>query len=374
MRAVKRVKENPRAGRGANQPVRLIDLDAAPDEILRCLAKDARLVSYGGANFGMPLDLIEPSSSRTVPNEKFFIRSNGPVPILDPASWRLAVSGTVQRPLSLSLDDLCRLPPRKLEAFLECAGNGRTRFDPLPPGTPWRNDAVGNAVWEGVALVDVLDLAGLTPTTVDIVSQGGDFPEMRRGIPLAVARDPDVVIVWRMNGESLPIAHGGPARLIVPGWAGIASTKWLVAIEAIDRPFDGFWNTDNYVFWDERGDPLRPIAEMPPKSVIVTPVEGATVGAGTFTVAGWAWSGFAPIRSVELSTDGGRTWRQTDLYPGARHGWRRWEAHWEALPGEHRLLARATDERRLSQPLVAPWNAKGYQMNGLHEVAVRVIS
>ena len=106
--------------------------------------------------------------------------------------------------------------------------------------------------------------------------QGADFPEMRRGLPLAVARDPEVLVVWGMNGDPLPVAHGGPVRLLVPGWAGIASTKWLVGIEAIDRAFDGFWNTDNYVIWDERGDPLRPVAEMPPKSVIVTPADGET--------------------------------------------------------------------------------------------------
>ncbi len=180
-----------------------------------------------------------------------------------------------ERPLSLSLDDLRRLGSSQVEAFLECAGNGRTRFEPLPPGTPWRNDAVGNAVWEGVPLGRVLDLAGVKPGTVDVVTQGADFPEMRRGLPLAVARDPEVLLVWGMNGEPLPVAHGGPVRLLVPGWAGIASTKWLAGIEVIDRAFDGFWNTDNYVIWDERGDPLRPVAEMPPKSVIVTPADGA---------------------------------------------------------------------------------------------------
>jgi DMSO/TMAO reductase YedYZ molybdopterin-dependent catalytic subunit len=374
MHTVKIVSKTARPEHGTNQPARFIDLDAAPEEVLRHLAKDPRLVPYGGANFGMPLGLIEPVTGRIVPNDKFFVRSNGPVPILDAESWRLGVSGTVERPLSLSLNDLLQFPLKRLEAFLECAGNGRTRFDPVPPGTAWRNDAVGNAVWEGVALAHVLNLAGIRPETVDVVTQGGDFPEMRRGLPLAVARDPDVLIVWRMNGEPLPVAHGGPARLLAPGWAGIASTKWLVAIEAIDRPFAGFWNTDNYVFWDERGDALRPIAEMPPKSVIVTPEDGATVATGPLTIAGWAWSGYAPIETVELTDDAGRTWHAINLASGERHGWRRWEAQWDTAPGELRLLARATDERRLSQPLVAPWNAKGYQMNGLHEIVVRVVS
>lgn len=351
-----------------------IDLESEPDELLRQLGKDDRLIPYGGANFGMPLGLIEPADGRLIPNDRFFVRSNGPVPVVDPETWRLEVTGTVEQPCSLSLGDLRRLGSSRIEAFIECAGNGRTRFEPLPPGTPWRNDAVGNALWDGVPLGRVLDLAGVKPGTVDVVTQGADFPEMRRGLPLAVARDPEVLVVWAMNGEPLPVAHGGPVRLLVPGWAGIASTKWLVGIEVIDRAFDGFWNTDNYVIWDERGDPLRPVAEMPPKSVIAAPTDGETLSPGPVPITGWAWSGFAPIQSVEVSTDAGRCWRVADLHPGERRGWRRWELVWDALPGQHRLQARATDERRLSQPVVAPWNAKGYLMNAIHEVVVVVES
>jgi DMSO/TMAO reductase YedYZ molybdopterin-dependent catalytic subunit len=349
-----------------------IDLESGPEELLRRLGKDERLVPYGGANFGMPLDLIEPAHDRIVPNNRFFIRSNGPVPIVDPKTWRLEVSGTVERPLSLSLDDLRRLGSSRIEAFLECAGNGRTRFEPLPPGTPWRDDAVGNAVWEGVPLGLVLEHAGVTLRTVDVVTQGADFPEMRRGVPLATARDPQVLLVWAMNGESLPVAHGGPVRLLIPGWAGIASTKWLTGIEAIDRAFDGFWNTDNYVIWDERGDPLRPVAEMPPKSVIVTPADRESISPGPVRIVGWAWSGFGRVQTVEVSTDAGRRWRTADLQVGERRGWRRWEFNWDAFPGQHRLQVRATDERRLSQPVVAPWNAKGYLMNAVQEIVVEV--
>lgn len=351
-----------------------IDIDSAPDELLRRLDKDRRLIHYGGANFGMPLDLIEPANDRLVPNDRFFVRSNGPVPVLDPKTWRLDVSGAVARPLSLSLDDLRRLGASRIEAFLECAGNGRTRFEPIPPGTPWRNDAVGNAVWEGVPLGRVLELAGVATGTIDVVTQGADFPEMRRGLPLVVARDPGVRLVWSMNGEPLPVAHGGPVRLLVPGWAGIASTKWLAGIEAIDRAFDGVWNTDNYVIWDERGDPLRPVAEMPPKSVFVTPTDGETISPGPIAIAGWAWSGFGSIQTVEVSTDAGCCWQAANLDRGERRGWRRWHLVWDAPPGEHRLQARATDERRLSQPVVAPWNAKGYLMNAIQEIVVEVES
>ncbi len=352
--------------------MQFVDLDTDPETLLRALAKDARLVPYGGANFGMPLDLIEPATDRLVPNDQFFVRSNGPVPVIDEQAWRLRISGHVDRELSLSLDDLRDFAPRQCEAFLECAGNGRTRFEPLPPGTPWRNDAIGNALWEGVSLADLLAAAGIRAGAVDLVTRGGDFAEMRRGLPLAVALDPAVLVALRMNGEPLPVAHGGPARLLVPGWAGIASTKWLVGIEVIERPFDGFWNTDNYVFWDDQGAPLRPIAEMPPKSLIVAPGDGAELSPGLVSIVGWAWSGFGAVQLVEVSTDGGTCWQPATLYAGERTGWRRWEIEWQASPGQHRLLARATDERRLRQPAIAPWNAKGYQMNAIHDITVHV--
>jgi DMSO/TMAO reductase YedYZ molybdopterin-dependent catalytic subunit len=352
--------------------VTFIDIDQLPDALLRDLDKNPRLVPYGGANFGMPLSIIEPANDRIVPNECFFVRSNGPVPVIDPVVWRLDIFGNVDRPRTFSLSELKQLGRVAVEVFLECAGNGRARFDPMPPGTPWQNDAVGNAVWEGLPLTAVLTLAGVRPDTVDLVAQGADFPEMRRGLPLTVANDPAVMLVWGMNGEPLPVAHGGPVRLLVPGWAGIASTKWISGIEVLDRAFDGFWNADNYVVWDEWGHPLRPVTEMPPKSVIVLPEDGRSLPAGPVVIAGWAWSGHGVIRAVEVSSDGGHQWLPTCLEPGARRGWRRWRLHWNAAPGSYRILARATDERRLSQPVVAPWNAKGYLMNAIHEIAVSV--
>ena len=372
MRAVMRkIDESPESG-GTLSVADFIDLDQPLEDLLRRLDKDPRLVPYGGANFGTPMALLEPSPGRLIANDRFFVRSNGPVPLIDPESWRCSIYGNVDTPLQLSLDELDRLPRRRQEAFLECAGNGRSRFEPVPPGTPWRNDAVGNAVWEGVSLADVLELAGVRPDTVDVVSQGADFPEMRRGLPLPVALNRDVLLVWRMNDEPLPVAHGGPVRLLVPGWAGIASTKWLQSIEALPRAFDGFWNTDNYVLWDVLGTPLRPVAEMPPKSLIVTPEDRGSIRSGESRLAGWAWSGYGPIRSVEVSTDAGGSWRAAELNAGEPHGWRRWELLWPAPPGQHTLLVRATDARRLSQPVVAPWNAKGYLMNAIHQITVHV--
>lgn len=343
-----------------------------PTQTLAALGKDPRLVPYGGGNFGMPLPFLEPDGKRIVPNDRFFMRSNGPVPTIEPAAWELEIVGNVARPAVLSLADLQAMPQRSVTAVLECAGNGRTGFDPVPEGTPWRYDAAGCAVWEGVPLAALLELTGVCEDTIDVVTQGGDFPEMRRGLPLSVARDSDTLVVLAMNGEPLPIAHGGPARLLAPGWAGIASTKWLVGLEALDRAFDGFWNTDNYVVWSAEGEPLRPVAEMPVRSVISAPEDGAVVPAGPLRVSGYAWSGYGAIRRIEISADNGATWQDAGFVADGRRAWARWDTTVEAAPGTLSLMARATDERGLRQPLTAPWNLKGYLQNGVQRVALTV--
>jgi DMSO/TMAO reductase YedYZ molybdopterin-dependent catalytic subunit len=218
----------------------------------------------------------------------------------------------------------------------------------------------------------VLVLAGVRDGAVDIVTQGGDFPEMRRGLPLAVARDPDTLLVLRMNGEPLSVAHGGPVRLLAPGWAGIASTKWLVGLEVLDRAFDGFWNTDNYVYWAEDGTALRPVTEMPVKSLISAPQAEARLSPGPTTISGYAWSGHGAIAQVEISTDGGASWANAALEQAGRRSWTHFRYLWQAEPGTHTLMARATDERRLQQPLVAAWNGKGYGQNGVHRIEIDV--
>jgi DMSO/TMAO reductase YedYZ molybdopterin-dependent catalytic subunit len=347
-----------------------IDLERGSEDLLAALDKDPRLVPYGGGNFGMPLALMEPEGGLTVPTERFFLRSNGPVPRIDPRRWELRLSGHVDRDLVLRLDDLRAMPWRTITAFLECAGNGRTRFDPVPGGTPWVNDAVGNAVWGGVPLRHLLALASVGEGAVDVVSQGGDFLEMRRGLPLAAASDPDTLVVLEMNGNLLTAAHGGPARLLVPGWAGIASTKWLVGLEVIDHAFVGFWNSDNYVYWSEDGTPLRPVTEMPVKSIISSPADGAMLATGPVTVAGYAWSGHGAIDRVEVSVDGGGCWEPARLVGTGRRSWVRFERTWSAGPGRHRLMARAVDERGLRQPARAAWNARGYGQNSIPEVGV----
>jgi DMSO/TMAO reductase YedYZ molybdopterin-dependent catalytic subunit len=355
-------------------PVALVDLKQGPQVLLQALGKDTRLVPYGGGNFGMPLELQEEAAvtDLIVPAERFFMRSNGPVPVIDAQAWKLEVGGHVERSLSLTLADLQGMTQRTLTAFLECAGNGRTRYSPVPEGTPWRNDACGTAIWEGVSLGEVLDRVGVRPGAVDLVAQGGDFPEMQRGLPLSVARDPDTLLVLRMNGEPLTVAHGAPVRLLTPGWAGIASTKWLVGLTVLDHAFAGYWNADNYVYWAEDGTALRPVEEMGVKSVIASPQADDRLQPGAATVTGYAWSGYGEVMTVEVSTDGGETWQAANLERAGRRAWTRFSLPWRATPGEHVILARATDERRLRQPVQAAWNLKGYGQNGIHAVPVTV--
>jgi DMSO/TMAO reductase YedYZ molybdopterin-dependent catalytic subunit len=342
-------------------------------DVLESLGKDPRLIQHGTTNYETPLELVD---GLLTPNELFFIRSNGPVAMdIDPAAWRLTVTGLVETELELSLADLQAMNIRTITAFLECSGNSRGRFDAegeQAEGTQWGNGGIGNVEWTGVPVRDVLDEAGVGEGVVDLVSTGGDFAEMERGLPLEVALSPDVMLAWEMNGEPLPKPNGGPVRLLVPGWGGIASTKWIVNLDLIDHPFAGHFNTESYVIIDETETKVRPVREMPVKSVITMPSPNASLTAGSQTVSGFAWSGFAGIARVEVSVDGG-DWREATIAEEAGPlSWVRFEWVWKATPGDHRLRSRATDQIALQQPETVPFNAKGYQMNAIYEVPVTV--
>jgi DMSO/TMAO reductase YedYZ molybdopterin-dependent catalytic subunit len=342
-----------------------------PEDLLRSLGKSPDLIPYSTTNFGTPEGAVD---GLYTPNELFFIRSNGPVSIDIPAAeWRLSVTGLVETPLDLTLEDLRALPNTTVSSFLECSGNSRSRFGTDVEGTQWGNTAIGNAEWTGVPLAAVLDQAGVQAGAVDVVSQGGDFPEMQRGLPMDKALDPNTLIVWEMNGEPLPAPNGGPVRLLVPGWGGIASTKWLVGLEVIDQPFQGHYNIESYVIINEDEQAIRPVTTMPVKSFISDPAPGDTLSAGPLTVAGYAWSGYAGIGHVEVSTDGGATWADAPIALEAGPlSWVRFEYPWDASAGDALLRSRAYDLRGLTQPDDVPWNARGYQMNAVYEVPVTV--
>lgn len=331
--------------------------------------KDTRLVPYGGNNYGLP---VEFQTSFITPTETFFVRSNGPVPEVDPDAWRLEVGGLVDSPLSLSLAELHGFPAVTMTAFLECAGNSRTTFEPKAEGTPWHNDAISNATWTGTPLAGILAQAGVKSEAVEIVCQGLDFAEMRRGLPIANALDPSTLLVWEMNGAPLTVPHGAPVRLLVPGWGGIASTKWLASLMLVDRPFTGFYNANNYVMTSATGEKLAPVREMPPKSIIVEPASGASLPAGKQRVRGFAWSGLGDVARVEVSVDGGDWFEAAIDQRAGRFSWVEFSFDWNTTPGSHEIRSRATDARELTQPEKPNWNAKGYQMNAIQAVNVTV--
>ena len=327
--------------------------------------KSPALLSLGdGLNFSTPLAQVE---GTVVPNPLFFLRSNYAPPDLDPAAWRLRIDGRVKRPLTVGLDDLRALPSQTETVWLECAGNSRRRFDPAGEGNQWDDQAVSNARFTGVPLQLLLDRAGIEDDAIEVVATGADADSFQRGLPLAVARRPDVLLAWEMNGEPIPRPNGGPVRLVVPGWAGIASVKWPARMEVVNTPFRGYFNAERYIFVDAAGQTVGTVREMPVKSVVAWPAQDEIVSAGAHTIFGFAWSAHGTIQRVDVSTDGERTWSPARLL--ATDGplaWTRWEADWHAAPGgDVTVAARAADSAGNVQPSEVPWNKFGYLMNAI---------
>ena len=300
-----------------------------------------------------PLELQE---GILTPVSRFYVRNNFPIP---KPPGGLTVDGAVARPVELTLQQLQKLPRRKLTATMECAGNGRIYMNPRVPGEPWGLGAVSTAEWEGVSLASVLRDALINPDAIEIVFHGADG--FARSLPVEAAKDKDILLVDRMNGEPLTPEHGAPLRLLVPGWYGMASVKWLFRIEASRVPFKGHFQVERYVIGD------RPLGAMLPRSLILNPPEGAAVDLTQHLVRGVAWTGRGEVSSVEVSDDGGQTWGEAKLLgTHLPHTWRRWEFDWSPKQsGPALLLTRATDSTGLSQPLQPVWNALGYANNGV---------
>ena len=339
-----------------------------------------------------PVNLESPFAalnSFLTPNNLFYVRNHYAMPELDARAWRLKVSGAVERPLELTYAQLRELPARTLPVTLECAGNGRAFLEPKAKGVQWQLGAVSTAEWTGVPLAAVLERAGLRPGAVDVVLEGADSglpggeprPPGRvtfaRGLPLAKARQPEVLLAYKMNGADLPKAHGFPVRAIVGGWYGMASVKWLTRIVVTDRPFRGYDQTAGYTVWEKiDGLPtLTPIGAIAVKASIARPAAGEAVPAGKdCTVRGFAWAGEAEVAKVEVSADGGKTWATAKLLGKAvPFCWRTWEYLWSTpAAGKHRLLARATDTRGRAQPLTRDPGRRNYIVSHVVPVEVTV--
>jgi len=331
------------------------------------------------------------------PTDKLFIRNNGepPPPTPDPDGWELTIDGAVQTPLRLSLAELRRrFAPMSLPMQLECGGNGRSLFVPETKGVPWGSGAIGVPEWTGVRLRDVLAAAGPLPEAVYTGHFSADRPVsgdprpmvLSRGIPLAKAMDPHTLLAWAINGEPLPPIHGFPLRLVVPGYPGSASQKWLTRIWVRDREHDGEGMTGTNFRLprqpmvpgarpDERN--FAVLESMPVRSIITSPANGSALPTGTRTLAlrGHAWAAERQVTAVDVTIDFGQSWVRADLFPPPNpFAWQRWHANVPLPgPGYFEAWVRATDNSGRAQPFqAANWNPQGYGGNAMHRIAVTV--
>ncbi|HSS52233.1 MAG TPA: molybdopterin-dependent oxidoreductase [Thermoanaerobaculia bacterium] len=324
-------------------------------------------------------------------NDLFFSRNHGGVPTVDREAYRLTVDGRVEQPLSLSLGDLRRFPRATALATLQCAGNRREEmmaYKPIPDELPWGTEAVSNAEWSGVRLSDVLAAAGLRPgdghaafTGLDDTERHGHRFNFGGSIPLHKALSGELLLADTMNGQPLPQVHGAPLRVVVPGYIGARSVKWLSRITVQEKPSDNYFqakayrlfpasfNKDN-VDWDKG----LMLGESPVTSVILSPEEKTTVPAGKVTVRGWSLAGGdRSIARVDVSADGGETWTVAGFVQGeGAFVWRTWEAVLDLKPGAREIVCRAFDTAAQTQPDAAAqvWNFKGYANNSWHRVRV----
>jgi sulfite oxidase len=324
------------------------------------------------ADLEMPLAGFE---EWTTSINQFFVRCHTYIPSVSIAEWNLKIDGLVERPVTLTMQDLKKFPRVQQAGVLECAGSGRSFYKPMVAGTQWAYGGVGNAMWAGVRLQDVLRQAGIKESALNIFCDAADMPlgkmpKFQRTIPVQKALHPDTLLAYEMNGQPLTIEHGFPLRVIVPGWAGDSWVKWLQHIEVLDHEFDGFWMKTAYrhpahsVPPGTAVDPkdMIPVTDLNVKSVISSPTGWARPGA--VPIRGKAWSNTSPVAKVDVSTDGGQTWIAAKLAgPQTKYGWRSWECPWKAALGEYTLIARATNAAGQAQPLSEEWNPSGYLWN-----------
>ena len=329
-----------------------------------------------------PLDAL---TDYLTPNDLFFVRHHWVPQLPDKSTWKLTVDGEVSSPLELTLADLKKLPKTSVTSVLQCAGNGRGLYKPYIPGVQWKYGAVGNAQWTGARVKDVLVKAGLKGGAKHLHTYGSDkppekVPPFHRSLEIEKVLE-DGVIAYEMNGQPLPDAHGAPARLVVPGWAGDHWMKWLTRLAPQPEAQKGFYMDVAYRYPLKPGEPgvafkpdeMAPVTVLPVKSSITTFPEKTRVGAPA-VVAGFAFSGAGEIARVDVSEDDGATWKPAVLGSHhARYAWRLWSHTFTPkAPGKVRVLAFATDVRGGIQPKEAVWNQSGYFHNAWQAVDIEV--
>ncbi len=337
-------------------------------------------------NHGMPLEALRESIT---PIGLHYLLIHYDIPHVDELTWRLTVDGHVARELALSLEELRALPAPEVVATMECAGNGRAQLTPRPLSQPWLLEAVGTGRWRGARLRDLLERARTESDAVEVLFTGLDRgienaeeQFFQRSVALADARHPDVLLAYELNGVALPVQHGFPLRLLVPGWYGMTNVKWLTRLTLIDEPFTGYQQERGYRLRQTDVEQGEPLSRMLPRALMVPPgipefmTRERTVSQGKLPIEGRAWSGHAPIAAVEVSADDGATWQDATLDPPelGRWAWRRWSFEWNAVePRRHVLCCRARDESGREQPAAQAWNVGGYANNEVQRVIVTVV-
>jgi DMSO/TMAO reductase YedYZ molybdopterin-dependent catalytic subunit len=336
-------------------------------------------------NHGMPLEALVHDLT---PVGLHYLLIHFDIPMVDEEGWQLSVGGHVRSPLELTLEEMRALPAVSQVVTMECAGNGRARLVPRPLSQPWLGEAVGTAEWTGTPLGPILDRAGILDGAVEVVFTGEDRgvqgeveQQYERSLTLDEARRPEVLLVYAMNGRPLLPQHGFPLRLLVPGWYGMTSVKWLRSITAVTEPFAGYQQAVAYRITQSEEDPGQPVSRIQPRSLMIPPgipefFTRARILQPTSecVIRGRAWSGWGAVVKVEVSTNGGSTWSDATLSAAmGTHAWTAWSFVWDASsPGEYELCSRATDAAGNIQPVDQPWNLQGLSNNMVQRVQVIV--
>jgi DMSO/TMAO reductase YedYZ molybdopterin-dependent catalytic subunit len=334
-------------------------------------------------NRGMPLEALRYSIT---PTGLHYLLIHYDIPEVNVEQWRLKIRGLVGKPLELTLDEIKKRPRRTMPVTMECAGNGRALFAPRRISQPWLLEAIGTAEWTGTPLRAILQEAGVSGTAVEIVFTGldqgveGDQVQFyQRSLTVDEAMRDEVLLVYEMNGEPLPPQHGYPLRLLMPGWYGMASVKWLDRIEAVSEPFQGYQMAHAYRYTETVDGPGEAVTLIRARALMIPPgipdfmTRNRLVEAGPVTLTGKAWAGRVGVSAVEVSVDGGASWSKAQLpESGSPYAWKTWIFRWNATPGEHMLIVRAIDADGNLQPVDQEWNFGGYGNNGVQRVNVIV--
>jgi len=371
------------AAGGCGAPMPVSELVSALDPELACQdAIESGLVVHRAHPLNCETSIPALMGGVVMPNARFYVRNHFYIPDLDPENYRLQFKGLVERPLSLSLHELRAMRSHSQAITLECAGNGRSLFDPPIEGEKWDLGAVSTAEWTGVPLVALLERAGVRTEAREVLFRGADGGmvdghaepiRFERSLRLDDTQLAGALLAYAMNGEPLPVHHGYPLRLVVPNWYSVASVKWLTEIELISRPFTAYYQTEKYWYECERDGRLvrEPVTLQRVRALITEPASNQEVRRGELTIRGVAWSGAAPIARVEVSVGEG-DWQEARLEGESQRGtWRRWELITRLdQSGASDMRARATDQAGNTQPERAEWNNLGYGNNSIQRVSI----